>query len=170
MVNARTSPSGPPPRVTSEYRIDKARARVILTIAGQRAIAGDLFVQPYTRHRDGPEHPEDVLNAPDAFLPFFVVATAETILVAKDRLLEVLVYDTSGVDAFVEAGIRATAVEVLLAGGETRIGTLYLEARNDRPRLLDVLNQIDRRFFLLNAPDGVRFINRRFVDSVRPLD
>ena len=153
----------------SEYRIDKTRTAALLTLAGPRTVAGDLFVQPYTSRRSGPELPQDILNNSDAFFPF-ALESGETVMISKDHLVEAHVETNGLADELAAAGMPAAKVELSLSGGVSRVGTLYLEAPRERPRLLDVLNHLDHRFFPLIVENGVRFINRRYLEYVRPLD
>jgi hypothetical protein len=154
----------------SEYRIEKGRRAVVLTTIGGAPVAGDVFVQPYARHRSGPEEPEDVLNSAEPFFPL-VTASGETLLFAKEQVAEV---ECDGPpeddDPQRLAGLRSALVEVHLTGGTVRTGFLYLETPTDRPRLLDYLNLVPHRFIALQGAEGVRLVNRRFIAHVRPLD
>jgi hypothetical protein len=155
---------------SSEYRIEKGRRPVVVTTVGGDTIAGDVFVQPYARHRAGPEEPEDVLNSPEPFFPV-VTEDGETLLVAKDQVAEVegaLTTDDDGAHHL--AGMRSALVEVHLTGGAVRTGFVYLETPTDRPRLLDFLNRLPNRFLALQGADGARLVNSRFIEHVRPLD
>lgn len=153
----------------SDLRIEKGRTAVVITMTGSGSISGEMFVQANSRHRSGPEHPEDILNDEEPFFPM-VLDSGETLLVAKDQVLEAGMEDTL-ISGLLESGaVRPAAVEITLAGGAVRTGTLFLEVRADRPRLLDFLNKFNQRFFLLHSSEGVRLINRHFIEHVRPLD
>ena len=65
---------------------------------------------------------------------------------------------------------RTARVEVITSDGSARSGDVFLEVRNDRPRLLDFLNQFDHRFLVLHGDTTLRLINRRLIERVRPLD
>lgn len=154
----------------SEYRIEKGRTSVLLSLAGAAALSGEMFVQSYSRRGDGPENPEDILNDDEPFFPL-ALDDGNTLLVAKDQVLEAHIEeDPLNEELAMSGAVRAVSVELTLAGGTTRTGTLYLEVRADRPRLLDFLNKYDQRFFLLHSSDGVRLINRHLIEHVRPLD
>ena len=153
----------------SDFRIEKGRAAVVLTMAGAGTIQGEMFVQANSRHRAGPEHPEDILNDEEPFFPM-VLDSGETLLIAKDQVLQAEMEDST-IQSLIENGaVRPAAVELTLAGGNAYSGTLFLEVRADRPRLLDFLNKFEHRFFLLHSSNGVRLINRHFIEHVRPLD
>ncbi|MDQ3675031.1 MAG: hypothetical protein M3365_11760, partial [Gemmatimonadota bacterium] len=65
----------------------------------------------------------------------------------------------------------ATALlQVLLIGGEVRVGAICLEARPDRSRVLDYLNRLNARFLTLYTSNEARLINLSLIDRVRPLD
>lgn len=153
---------------TSDYRIEKDRIAVVLTTLDGERLAGDLFVQPYTRYRMGREQAPDLLNSPE---PFFPLGTDDAMqLLAKDNVREVEVPSDEQEDMTTHAGARATEIEVMLAGGVVRTGVVLVETPSDRPRLLDYLNRLESRFLTLYTPDGVRLLNRRFIERVKPLD
>jgi hypothetical protein len=153
----------------SQYRIEKFRYPVIVTLAGGERIAGDMFVQAYARFRSGPEEPPDILNGAEPFFPL-VDERGDTLLIAKDQVAEVEAAVTEADDEFRLAGLRPEVIEITLVGGELRQGAVHLEVATDRPRLLDYLNRFDHRFLALQTTDGVRLINRRQIARVRPLD
>jgi hypothetical protein len=72
--------------------------------------------------------------------------------------------------AAVTAGTPSVTVAVTLVGGAVCKGTVYLEAPGLGTRPLDFFNHLTQRFFALHAGDGVRLINRDFVERVHPLD
>jgi len=153
----------------SDFRIEKGRTSVLLTMAGAGSLSGEMFVQSYSRRGDSPENPEDILNDAEPFFPL-ALGDGNTLLIAKEQVLEAHLEDAVGEEPERRTGVRAAAVELTLAGGTARTGTLYLEVRADRPRLLDFLNKYEQRFFLLHSSDGVRLINRHLIEHVRPLD
>jgi hypothetical protein len=161
MEDARTIPTN------NEYRIEKDRLPVTLTLASGAKLSGTVFVQSYVQRRSGREQASDVLNSRE---PYFPLAgdDGETQLIAKDQVVEVEVSDDED-DALSAMIARTATVEITTISGATRIGAVYLEVRNDRPRLLDFLNQFDQRFLTLHAADGLRLINRRLIERVRPL-
>jgi hypothetical protein len=153
----------------SELRIDKDRQPVTLTLAGGTRISGEMFVQAHARRRIGKEEPVDVLNDAEPFFPF-ATDSGETLLIAKDRVMEVVGDVASPELEAVLTGRRLARIELVLTGGETHSGIIYLDVAIDRPRLLDFLNHYDQRFIVLHGSDGLRLINRALVESVRPLD
>ena len=153
----------------SDFRIAKSRTSVQLTLRGAGCLSGDMFVQSYSRRGDDPENPADILNDAEPFFPL-ALEDGDTLLIAKDQVLEAQLDHAPEEDPDLRSSVRAASVQVVLAGGAARTGTLHLEVRSDRPRLLDFLNLHDQRFFVLHSSDGVRLINRRLVEHVRPLD
>lgn len=153
----------------SDFRIEKGRTSVLLTMAGAGSLSGEMFVQSHSRRGDGPENPEDVLNDAEPFFPL-ALDDGTTLLIAKDQVMEAHIEELPDEEPELRNSVRAAMVELTLAGGTARSGTLYLEVRADRPRLLDFLNKYEQRFFLLHSSDGVRLINRHLIEHVRPLD
>ena len=156
-------------RPSNEYRIEKDRIPVTVTLASGTRLSGTVFVQSYIQHRYGREEASDVLNARDPFFPL-LAEDGETHLIAKEQVVEAEVAPDAEADALSEIVARTALVEVSTTTGFSRTGAVYLEVRNDRPRLLDFLNQFDHRFLVLHAETGVRLINRRLIERVRPLD
>jgi hypothetical protein len=154
---------------SSEYRIEKDRSLVVLTTVGGERILGEMFVQAYARHRKGPEEPRDVINGEEPFFPLQQL-DGETLLIAKEHVLELAIEGVDRIDAESEMLARAARVEITLAGGMRRSGIVFLEVPFDRPRLLDFLNRFHERFITLRTEHGVSLINRRLVELVRPLD
>ena len=157
--------------MTDDYRIEKSRLSVVVVTAGGERMAGELFVQPFSRYRMGPEQAPDIMNAAEPFFPF-ATADGDTVLVAKDQVREVEIAFGDGEEGEPEsaAGARCALIEVTLSDGAAVTGSVYLQAPTDRPRLLDFLNRFDSRFLTLYAPGGARLVNRRLIERVRPLD
>jgi len=157
--------------MTDVYRIEKSRLGVVLTTTGGERMSGELFVQPFSRYRSGPEQAPDIMNGSEPFFPF-AVDDGETVLIAKDHVREMEFAEAHepGGEPDGVAGARQAMIEVTLAEGAVVSGTVYLQVPFDRPRLLDFLNRYDHRFITLYSPGGARLINRRLIERVRPLD
>jgi len=155
--------------MNSDYRIEKERVGVAVTTASGETVDGDIFVQTYARHRMGREEPSDIMNADE---PYFPLALREggTLLLAKDQVREVAYEGALEDDAANSVGARAAEIELVLINGDVRNGSVFLEVSMDRPRVLDFLNRFDLRFLTLHTPDGIRLVNRRLIERVRPLD
>jgi hypothetical protein len=156
-------------RRTNEYRIEKDRHPVTLTLLGGEAIIGAMFVQGHARHRSAREDPGDILNEPEPFFPL-VTESGETLLIPKARVLEVFGDIPSQRLAPRGTGGPGVTIAVTLVGGMVRTGAVFLDMPGPAPRPLDFLNHLHDRFFALHETDGVRLINRDLIDRVHPLD
>jgi hypothetical protein len=151
------------------FRIVKDRMAVSVTLLGGERVDGEVFVQHPPDGAARQEEPRDVLNAPE---PFFPVrdGRGRVVLLAKDRVAEVTGREVIGDDEVRRASARSAMLELTLTNGMTRTGSVLLELPSGRPRLLDFLNREHERFLTLYTAEGARLINRRLIESVRPLD
>ena len=156
-------------RRINEYKIEKDRHPVTLSLLGGEVIAGSMFVQGFARHRAAPEDPGDILNEPEPFFPL-VAETGETLLIPKARVLEVAGDMPSQYQSAVGSTSPRVMVAVTLVGGLVRTGAVFLDTPGPAPRPLDFLNHLPHRFFALHDTDGVRLINRDLIERVHPLD
>ncbi|MDQ6690460.1 MAG: hypothetical protein M3Z18_08120 [Gemmatimonadota bacterium] len=153
------------------YRIETTRKAVILTMLGGEEVRGNVFIHSSSYR---PFELEDVSELFNAETPFFPLEldNAEVILVAKERVAE-LAADRSEdpSDQPPHDPPSPTALlQVVLVGGEIRLGSIRLEAPPDRARVLDYLNALTSRFLTLYTSNEARLINRSLIDRVRPLD
>ena len=156
--------------MNNEYLIEKDRVPVVLTTTSGERIAGDIFVQPYARYRTGREGAPDILNHPEPYFPL-AIENGDTLIVAKDRVVEVLLGAAEDPDTTAEdIGARPAVIEMALTGGVVRQGSVFLEVPLDRPRLLDFMNRVHTRFITLHSADGILLVNRNCIERVRPLD
>ena len=151
----------------SEYRIEKLRRRVAVTLANGRRLEGDVFVQAYNRFRGGHEEPVDLLNDESLFLPL-VMDTGEAYLVQKRQIAVVCCALPEGDDA-AERGVVGMRVELTLLDGSSHVGSIFPEARADRTRLIDILNDAQQPFQSLFTADELRLVNRHHIAYVRPV-
>lgn len=150
----------------SDYRIDKVRHRVAVTLANGHRIDGDIFLQASARFRPGPEDPLDVLNGDDRFLPV-VLGSGEALLVQKSQIALVAAPLPRDDDS-VERGLVGMHVELTLADGSAWSGSVFPEVRVDRTRLVDFLNDTPLDFIALFARDRLLAVGRRHVAFARP--
>jgi hypothetical protein len=155
------------PLVNSDFRIEKERLPVTVVTASGERLSGDMFVQGYARYRLGREHAIDVLNDPDPYFPLALPGES-TVLIAKHGVRDVAIPGDSDADATVAS--RPMTIEVVVAGGEVFLGEVRLEVPFERPRLLDYLNRLQQQFVALHTADGIRLVNCRLIERVRPLD
>lgn len=149
-----------------DYRIEKVRHRVELTLASGVRLDGDIFLQAFARFKAGPEEPLDVLNDSAPFLPL-VLASSELLLVQKAQIAVVATALPQSDDP-AEAGVVGMHVEIVFVNGESRIGSVFPELRADRPRLVDFLNDTPLRFVPLFATDQLLLISTAHIAYARP--
>lgn len=149
----------------SEYRIEKVRQRVALTLANRVALDGDVFLQAVARHRAGPEEPIDALNADAPFLPV-LQASGEVAIVQKSHVFTLSSAPPERDDT-VDRGVVGMHVEFTLSDGSVWTGSVFPELPADRPRLVDFLNETPRRFIALFTRDRVVAVNREHLTVAR---
>lgn len=152
---------------TNEYRIEKVRRAVELTLANGQRLEGDVFVQFTARFRAGPADPLDLLNDDESFLPL-VIASGDAFLVQKAQIAVVGTRLPEGDDA-VDRALVGMNVELTLIDGSTHVGSLFLEVRATRQRLVDALNDLSSPFLALFTADQLRLVNRRHIAYARPV-
>jgi len=110
-----------------------------------------------------------VFNDRDAFFPL-ELADGEVLLMCKARIIEVAGLPLADDSDEIRASAPMSLLQITLAGGITHFGSMRLEVRADRPRLLDYLNDCEQTFLTLYTDQGVRLVNRTMIECVRPLD
>ena len=152
------------------YHIETTQKAVIITMLGGEELRGNVFIH-FSPSR--PFELEDVSELFNSDTPFFPLEleNAEVILVAKERVAEVAAdrEDTSD-QPLRDPPIPTSLLQIVLVGGEVRLGSIRLEARPGRARVLDYLNALTSRFLTLYTSNEARLINRSLIDRVRPLD
>ena len=150
----------------SDYRIEKVRHRVELTLASGDRLGGDIFLQAFARFRAGPEEPIDVLNEPERFVPL-VLASGELLLVQKNQIA-VVATALPETDYAAETGIIGMHVEITFVFGETKHGSVFPELRADRPRLVDFLNNTPLHFLPFFTADQLLLVSVAHIAYARP--
>jgi hypothetical protein len=151
----------------SDYRIEKVRRSVQVTLSNGRRLDGDVFCQTLGRFRAGPDEPLDLLNDAEPFLPL-VVSDGSIRLVQKEHIAVMGTSLPDGDDA-VDTGVLGMRVALTLIDGSEHIGTIFPELPPDRPRLVDFLNDTPLRFLALFTSDQLRLVNRVHIAYVRPV-
>ena len=151
----------------SDYRIEKVRRAVEVTLTNGYRLDGDVFVQSSTRFGAGPEEPFDLLNDDEPFLPL-VLDTGAAYLVHKAQIAVVGTRLPEGDDA-VERAVIGMKVELTLIDGSTHVGCIFPEVRANRQRLIDALNDLSLPFLALFTTEQLRLVNRRHIAYVRPV-
>jgi hypothetical protein len=153
------------------YRIETTRKAVILTMLGGEEVRGNVFIH-FSSYR--PFELEDVSELFNSESPFFPIEldNDEVVLVAKERVAEIAADRTEAPSDLVprDPPSPTALLQVLLVGGEVRLGSIRLDAPPDRARVLDYLNALRSRFLTLYTSNEARLINRSLIDRVRPLD
>jgi len=153
--------------MTDDYRIEKTRRRVEVTLANAKRLEGDVFVQPFARFRSGPEEPLDLLNDSDPFLPLGLT-NGDVLLVQKSQIA-VVGTELPEDDDIVERGVVGMHVELGLIDGSTLNGSIFPEVRMGRPRLVDILNDTKQPFIALFGTDELQIVNRALIAHARPI-
>lgn len=147
----------------SDYRIEKTRRELTVVLADGSKLKGDVFLRSVSRYRTRPEDPVDLLNDAD---PFFALERAgETLIVAKAQVTKVETDLTE--DDALDTGALGVTVEVTMRDGSECDGSIFLESRSDRPRLMDFLNTYHERFLPVVSPEHVLLLNTQFIAHVR---
>jgi len=153
--------------MVNDFRIEKSRLPVELTLSGGEVLAGDLFVQASAKHRFEMADAPEVMNSAEPFFPLRILG-GETLLVAREQVRDVRV-------AFEHAAVPDWAVgtvshvRITLLGGAMVEGRVHIEAISARARVLDVLNYTDERFFPVFLDRQLILINRASVVHVQEL-
>lgn len=150
----------------SDYRIQKVRRPVEVILANGRSLRGDVFCQPSTRFRRGPEEPLDLLNDEESFLPL-AMAEGDVRLVQKAHIAVVTAPLPRESDDMAATGVVGMRVEFTLIDGSSHVGSIFPELPADRPRLVDFLNDTPLNFVALFTTDQLRLVNRVHIAYVR---
>lgn len=150
----------------NEYRIEKVRHRVELTLASGDRLEGDIFLQAFARFRAGPEEPIDVLNEPERFLPL-VMSSGETLLVHKTQIA-VVTTELPENEVAAETGVIGMHLELTFVFGESKHGSIFPELRIDRPRLVDFLNETPLHFFPFFTAEHLLLVSVAHIAYARP--
>lgn len=150
----------------SDYRIEKVRRRVELTLTSGDRLEGDVFLQPFARFRAGPEEPLDLLIEPDPFLPL-ALSSGELLLVQKSQIA-VATTELPDRDDAAETGLVGMNLTLTLVGGGTLTGSIFPEVRADRPRLMDFLNTNPLHFLPLFSADRLHIVGTAHIAYAKP--
>jgi hypothetical protein len=153
------------------YRIETTQKAVILIMLGGEELRGNVFIHSSSYRPFELEDVSELFNSDNPFFPL-ELETGEVILVPKERVAEAAA--NRGDDASDQpprgAPTATALLQIVLIGGEVRLGSIRLEAPPGRARVLDYLNALTSRFLILYTSNEARLINRSLIDRVRPLD
>jgi hypothetical protein len=152
------------------YKVETVQKAVVLVMLGGEELRGNVFIHPSSYRPFELEDVSEVFNSGTPFFPL-ELETGEVILVSKARVAEAAANRDDTSDQSVRGSPGPTALlQVVLVGGEVRLGSIRLEAPPDRARVLDYLNALTSRFLTLYTSNEARLINSSLIDRVRPLD
>jgi hypothetical protein len=152
----------------SEFRIEKQRARAIVTLSHAPSAAGCFFVAPGGAIQPGPERVADLLNEDAGFFPFEVSdgEDATTVLLNRDHVVAVALADNEAARDSAYAFAVARPVSLLLTTGERLRGTVRVYRPAGRDRLSDWAR--DRgRFRYIETATGTVIVNIDHVIEAR---
>lgn len=151
------------------YRIEKARQQVTLTLVGGDELRGHIFIPILPSGHDAEVDPAALFNDAEPFFPLELDG-GDVLLVSKSRVVEVAGLPMREQDEVLRESAPMSLLQIVLAGGVAHFGSMRLDVRADRPRLLDLLNDSHDRFIPLYTDHGIRLVNRALIECVRPLD
>ena len=131
-------------------------------------LAGTLHLMARVAFPPGPETPLELLNRAE---PFFALTLdgGGVALVAKAQLAVLTCRDVPPPDPARLSAAKLVDLEVTVVGGAEYRGRAAVELPRSRSRALDFLNDPDP-FFPLCSDDAARYLNKRLVRLIRPLD
>jgi hypothetical protein len=149
--------------MSDDYRIEKLRRPLSVVLTDGSRLEGDVFLRPVSRHGSRPEEPSDLLNDAEPF--FALVRSGEAVLVSKSNVA--LAETPVGEEEEFDLAALGIPVEVTLNDGSVHLGSIFLETRSDRPRLLDFLNSYTPRFLPVVDARQVFLVNTQIIAHVR---
>src|SRR3990170_1190536 len=154
-------------KTANMYRIETAQRAVALTMIGGEQLRGSVFIHSSSQRPFQLEDVSELFNSEEEFFPL-ELETREVILVSKARVAEVARSGWEDINdqPIAETRLPTALLQVVLIGGEVRVGAICLEARPDRARVLDYLNRLNARFLTLYTSTEARLINRSLIDRV----
>jgi hypothetical protein len=152
------------------YRVETAQKAVILTMLGGEELRGNVFIHPSSYRPFELEDVSELLNSGTPFFPL-ELENGEVVIVSKQRVAEAAANRGDDTSEPPRGAPSPTALlQIVLVGGEIRLGSIRLEAPPHRARVLDYLNALTSRFLTLYTSNEARLINSSLIDRVRPLD
>lgn len=149
--------------MSEAYRVEKLRRRLTIVLLDGERLEGDVFLRLLSRYRTRPEEPADLLNDNEPFFAFDHDGTA--MLVAKASVARV--ETTVEADDELDVASLGVTVQLTLTDGSVCAGSIFLESRSERPRLLDFLNSYHGQFLPVIDAQQVLLVNTRTIAHVR---
>jgi hypothetical protein len=148
----------------SEFRVEKLRRHLTVVLDDGSRLAGDVFLRPVSRYRSSPEEPGDLLNDPEPFFALMAEGGVAT-LVAKSSVCRAETFYRD--EGELDVASLGVPVVVTLTDGSTCTGSVFLEGRSGRPRLLDFLNTYHARFLPVVDAQQICLVNTQRIAHVR---
>lgn len=152
----------------SSYWVEKSRCPVTLIMRDGRVIAGDIFLNPISRHRVAPQQPAEFLNQPE---PFFILAPTwdERVLIAKAAiaLVEAPLPSSDDDDALDHARVGVGVEFEMVGSSMAAVGWLFYQATAGKGRVQDYLNDLGDQFIVLFDAEKTTLVNRHAIACVR---
>ncbi|HEX6738470.1 MAG TPA: hypothetical protein VF310_09370 [Vicinamibacteria bacterium] len=119
--------------------------------AGGRRTAGQIFLPAQASAHSGETRPEEWINGPGDFFPFLPEGAKGFVILNKSHVVLVAVGSPPDAEeAAEEAGLPRRQVSIEC--GELHVeGTLLLDVRESRRRVLDYLNRAERFLVLFDG-------------------
>ena len=145
----------------SEFRVEKGRATVTLTLSNGATVRGSMFLWQGVAQHAGPERVRDLLNAEPGFFPFEVQTAegARTFLYNREHVIYVTLDGTTELESdpgYDVATVRPAAL--LLSNGMRMAGIVRVYSPQGHDRLSDFARAHDR-FQYLEQPGTTQIIN-----------
>lgn len=149
----------------SEFRVEKLRSEVTLTLSNGTSVRGYAFVSADSRTHAGPERVRDVLNGESWLVPFepHGAGASSAVLYNREHIVMARLVDRAEVQADPGYDLAtARSVSMLLSNGVRLRGTVRIYRPKGRDRLSDFARASDM-FGYLETKDATYIINLRHV-------
>jgi hypothetical protein len=154
----------------SEFRIEKRRAEVSLTLATGATVRGCFFLSGSSASRSGPERVADLLNAEAGFFPFELHDgdSPQTVLYNRTQLLLVRLLEEPVESQLVAdySIAKERGVRILLSNGSWVEGHVRVYRPSGRDRLSDYA-RAPEAFRYVETSDGTVIVNTDHIVEFR---
>ena len=154
----------------SEFRIEKRRAVVALTLATGTTVRGCFFLSDSSASHSGPERVADLLNAETGFFPFELSTSGapQTVLYNRGQLLLVTLLEEAVESQLDPDYSIATerAVRILLSNGSSVEGRVRVYRPSGHDRLSDYA-RAPKVFRYVETADGTVIVNADHIVEFR---
>ncbi len=149
--------------MSEAYRVEKLRRHLTIVLTDGERLDGDVFLRTLSRYRSRPEEPADLLNDTEPFFAFDHDGNAMLVAKANVARVETTVEPNDELDV----ASLGVPVQVTLTDGSVCSGSIFLESRSERPRLLDFLNSYHGQFLPVIDAHQVLLVNTKTIAHVR---